>query len=81
MRLLSSYQKRPWMLQIAKKRRFLKSRKGESNGNAKLTTKNVFAIRYPEKVSRSLAKVIASVYGISVRQVYKIRSKQAWVHI
>ncbi len=51
--------------------------KGESHGRAKLTEKEVLAIRADERP----AKVVAAIYGVDRVHVSSIRARRFWRHI
>ena len=76
-RRLTRYQSPEFMKQIAVLPRRFKNRKGEGNGNNKLTESHVRQIRN----SKESATMLANRYMISIRYVYILRAKKTWKHI
>jgi len=54
--------------------------KGEKNGNVKLTENDVLEIRQWLEFGYTV-KVIAEMFGVSIRAIYGIRSRKNWSHL
>ena len=70
MRRLSKYQKREWMTEIRKKRKWNPTWKGESHPRCRISDKQVEMIR--ERLLK--ASYVANLVGISERYVYQLRA-------
>lgn len=56
-------------------------RRGERNGQARLSAVQVFEIRRRYAFERTTAKQFAAEYGVSVPAIYKVLSGRTWKHL
>lgn len=77
-RELSYFQTKDWMDRIGGKRKYEHCVKGEKNGNARLTEKDVYVIRKSKAFTR---KIVCWIFKITERHWYNIRAKKAWKHL
>ena len=50
---------------------------GDDNGNSKLMTADILAIRKDQRIYRK----IALDYGVNLQTIYRIKTRQCWVHV